>query len=162
MKSQDPFPGFFVLWILLALKADDRDIDRRSLVRHIFEHLARHLLEMSDDAVHLAHHFIYRYGKLTEAEIKAVQEEVPMNKNYDTVMDYYRDLYVEEGMEKGLEKGMEKGLEGGWLEAVEALRKMCDGMASEGISLPEDLADKLLAQKPDHRDQASSRPRWKE
>ncbi|CAM2065563.1 hypothetical protein SCOR_09285 [Sulfidibacter corallicola] len=123
-------------------------------MRHIFEHLARHLQEMSDDAVHLAHHFIYRYGKLTEAEIKAVQEEVPMNKNYDTVMDYYRDLYVEEGMEKGLE--------GGWLEAVEALRKMCDGMASEGISLPEDLAEKLLAQKPDHRDQASSRPRWKE
>ena len=66
-----------------------------------------------------------------------------MKKNYDTVMDYYRDLYVEEG------------LEGGWLEAVEALRKMCDEMASEGISIPENLADKLLAQKPDYRDQSS-------
>ena len=89
---------------LLALLANDVDVAREDLVRHVFELAAKKWNTLSDNAKICVDRFVNSYGGLEGAQTQIMQKEFPM-----LAATSYTEYYENLGFEKGIVKGKAEG-----------------------------------------------------
>lgn len=122
---------------LLALKADDRSLDRKQLVQEIYLAAKAMGENIPDDINLLIQRFIKQYGRLPTQDIKAIQEAVDMIEVASTITEHYELRGKREGKILGriemLEDLKENGLitEGQFNERLTSLQAELEAIKKE-------------------------------
>ncbi|SLM32155.1 conserved hypothetical protein [Desulfamplus magnetovallimortis] len=96
-KSSELVQKHSLMCKLLALKADDRGIDREYLVREIYKAVARMEALLDNDKKLLIEQWVSAYKQLPEEIVENIKKEVKMSFTATTISEHY----INEGMLKG-------------------------------------------------------------
>ena len=104
-KSSDLIKKHSVLCKLLALKADDRSIDREELVREILQFVASKQEMFDDEKLLMLHQFLDCYGQIPEDRYETIKREAEMTFVATHITEYYEHLGEQRGEKIGEQRG---------------------------------------------------------
>ena len=128
-KSNDLIQKHSLMCKLLALKADDKDVDREYIIREIYKAAAALEDKLDDDKKLLLEQWVDAYRKLPKEKVRIIREEIKMSYVATTISEYIRNEGEIIGEIKGQIKMLENLLKAGllqpdkYLEMVEPLKK---------------------------------------
>jgi flagellar biosynthesis/type III secretory pathway protein FliH len=98
---------------LLALKADDREMDRETLVTEIYHAVERMGDVLDNDKKLLIEQWVNAYNDLPPESLEKIKKEVKMSFVATTISEHIRNQGRIEGINEGMTEGLNKGkLEG--------------------------------------------------
>lgn len=134
---------------LLALKANDKDVDREDIVRNIYETVSSLKDEITDDQHLLIEQFVDFYKNIPRTSFEAIKKEVEMTTVASTITEHFQLLAKYEGellgIKKGKREGKREGEINGEINMLDKLyqNKMINKMQYDSLIRP--LKKKLLA-----------------
>ncbi len=108
-KSQDLLKKRSLLCKLLALNADDKDIDAEKAIYEIYRAMAMAESVLTNDQKLLIERWIQTYKKVPDATVDKIKKEVKMSFVATTISEHIHNEGVIEGQIKGRNKGKIEG-----------------------------------------------------
>ncbi|ETR68735.1 MAG: hypothetical protein OMM_10220, partial [Candidatus Magnetoglobus multicellularis str. Araruama] len=113
-KSSELIKKESLLCKLLALKANDKDIDPESLVREIYQTVSQIKDKLPRDILLLIEQFVSFYKKISQETFECIKKEVNMTGYAETISEYY----IQEGKKEGKKEGEIIGSQRGEMKAT--------------------------------------------
>ena len=124
-KSADLTQKHSLMCKLLALKADDRETDRKMLVTGIYHTVEQMGDALDNDKKLLIEQWVNAYNNLPPESLEKIKKEVKMSFVATTISEHIRNEGRTEGRTEGMKKGITKGMVKGKLEGqIETLENL--------------------------------------
>ena len=133
---------------LLALKADDRETDRETLVTEIYHAVERMGDVLDNDKKLLIEQWVNAYNDLPPESLEKIKKEVKMSFVATTISEHIRNQGRIEGINEGMTEGLNKGKLEGKIEGkvegkVEGQIQILENLYLVGI-LNQDQYDRMV------------------
>ncbi|KPA13758.1 hypothetical protein MHK_006033 [Candidatus Magnetomorum sp. HK-1] len=116
--SNDLIQKQSLLCMLLALKANDKGLDRESLIRDIYQKAAKMKQQLTNDQLLLIEQFVDFYKKIPQETFEIIKKEVDMSTLATTISEHIWNDANKKGEKKGEVKGKINLLETLFQQAV--------------------------------------------
>jgi hypothetical protein len=147
-KSADLTQKHSLMCKLLALKADDRETDRKMLVTGIYHTVEQMGDALDNDKKLLIEQWVNAYNNLPPKSLEKIKKEVKMSFVATTISEHIRNQGriegISEGRIEGVNEGMTKGLIKGKVEGkLEGQIQMLENLYVTGI-LSQEQYDRMI------------------
>ncbi|MBF0377795.1 MAG: hypothetical protein HQK72_09970 [Desulfamplus sp.] len=136
-KSEDLIKKHSLMCKLLALKADDRGIEREYIIREIYMAAAAMGKNLDNEKKLLVEQWVSAYKELPEETVQKIKKEVKMTFTATTISEHYINEGRLEGIKEGKLEGKLEGIKEGKLEGK--LEGIKEGEIKGQIKLLESL-----------------------
>nr|WCC90914.1 hypothetical protein [Desulfobacteraceae bacterium] len=86
---------------LLALKANDKGVDPKLLVKDIYQTVSQMKDHLTNDQLLLVEQFVSFYKKISDETFEAIKKEVDMTNYASTISEYFKNEGKNEGRIEG-------------------------------------------------------------
>jgi len=103
-KSSDLIKKHSLMCRLLALKADDSDVDSKALIYEIYKYIEDTKNELTNEEKLLAEQWVQAYKKVPKKSVEKIKQEVNMSFSATTITEHYVNMGRNEGKIEALEE----------------------------------------------------------